>query len=351
MKNPVDVIGDARADRYKAALERVLDDPHIDQALVILTPQSMTDIESIAEGICEIHEDAKKPISCAFMGATDVVPGIHLLQHSHIPHYILPEWACTAMADVQKIRQWQSQPLDVPERVPADQSAARQIIEGAESGYLLESQALDVLAAYGLPVPRHRLCASADEAVDFAEEIGYPVVLRVVSPQIVHKWDVKGVVLNLANANAIREGYERMLANIEKANPQAEIRGVLTRRMIPDGYEVIIGAKRDPSFGPTLMFGLGGLYVGLFKDVTFALAPIAPGRAGRMLRQVKAFRLLEGARGGPGADIEGIQDCLVRVGQLVSDFERIVELDVNPLIAGPAEVGNAVADVRIRLGE
>ena len=350
-KNPVDVIGDARADRYKAALNDVLDDPNIDQVLVILTPQSMTDIESIAEGVCQIHEKASKPIACAFMGATDVVPGVHLLQHAHIPHYILPEWACRAMADVQRIRTWWEQPLDEPQSLPVDQPAARAIIDKAGAGYLPEDQALDVLGAYGLPVPRYRLCSTAEEAVEFAEEHGYPVVLRAVSPQIVHKWDVKGVVLNLADAGAIRTAYDQMHRHLAEVMPEAEIRGVLVRRMIPDGYEIILGGKRDPAFGPTLMFGLGGIYVGLFKDVTFALAPIAPSRAARMVRQVTAYQLLEGARGGPSADIEGIEECLVRVGQLVSDFDRIVELDVNPLLAGPANVGNTVADVRIRLSE
>ena len=351
IKNPVDVIGDARADRYMEALADVLEDPNIDQALVILTPQSMTDIDAIARGICQIHEKAEKPIACSFMGATDVASGVHLLQQVHIPHYILPEWACRAMADVQRILAWRRQPLDEPEPVSVDRAAAAEVLDGAGAGYLCEDQALAVAGAYGLPILRFKLCTSADEAAAFADEIGYPVVLRIVSPQVVHKWDVKGVVLNLADAAAVRTAFDRMLQDVRKAMPEAEIRGAVVRRMIPGGHEVILGAKRDPTFGPTLMFGLGGLYVELFKDVTFALAPISRGRAARMLRQVKAFRLLEGLRGGHKADIEGIQECLIRVGQLVSDFDRIAELDVNPLIVGPAEVGNTVADVRIRLSD
>jgi len=349
LKNPVDLIGDARADRYQAALRAVLDDAEIDQVLVILTPQSMTDIEAIARSVCAIHETAEKPLACSFMGAADVAGGVRLLQAAHIPHYILPEWACRAMADVQRIRAWRQQPLDEPERLPVDRAAAQAIIRRAAPGYLLEDEALAVLGAYGLPVPRHGLCTTAEEAAAFADEIGFPVVLRVVSPQIVHKWDVKGVALNLATAEAVRTGYEQMLQNVRARVPHAEIRGVLVRGMIPSGHEVILGAKRDPAFGPTLMFGLGGIYVELFKDVTFDLAPIARSQAGRMMRQVKAFRILEGLRGGAPADVEGIQECLVRIGQLVSDFDRIAELDVNPLIAGPAGAGNAVADVRICL--
>jgi acetyltransferase len=351
LKNPVDVIGDARADRYAAALEGVLQDSNIDQALVILTPQSMTDIEAIARGVCKIHHEATKPIACSFMGATDVAGGIHLLQEAHIPHYILPEWACRAMADVDKIRTWRERPPDPMERLPVDREAARRIIDKAGSGYLLEHDALAVLTAYGLPVPPHKLCTTAAEAVSFADEIGYPVVLRVVSPHIVHKWEVEGVALNLADPEQVRAAYDRMLGRITGAHPHADIAGVIVRHMIPAGHEVILGAKRDASFGPVLMFGLGGIYVALFEDVTFALAPITRGRAWRMIRQVKACKLLEGVRGDPASDIEGVADCLMRIGQLVNDFRRITELDVNPLIAHPVEVGNTVADVRIRLEE
>jgi len=349
VKNPVDVIGDARADRYQAALRHVLDDPQIDQVLVILTPQSMTDIEAIARGIVEIGRNAAKPIACSFMGAEDVASGIRLLQEAHLPHYILPEWACAAMAAVQRIRAWRALELDEPEQLPVDRAAAARIIDSAPAGYLEEPEALAVLAAYGLPVPQHRLCTDADEAAQFADQIGYPVVLRIVSPQVVHKWDVGGVVLNLQEASAVRSAFEQMVQRVRQAVPQAEIRGAVVRRMIPPGHEVILGVKRDPSFGPVLMFGLGGLYVELFKDVTFGLAPISRGGAQRMLRQVKAFKILEGLRGSPPADVENIRECIQRLGQLAADFPRISELDINPLIVGPKQQGNTVADVRIRL--
>ena len=334
-----------------AAMEAVLDDPNVDQALVILTPQSMTDIEAIAEGVCQVHEKATKPIACSFMGATDVVPGIRLLQRARIPHYILPEWACRAMADVERIRLWRQQPLDKRKRIVRDGQPAASLLAQAEAGYLPEDQALDVLAAYGLPVPPHRLCSAAEQAVAFADEVGYPVVLRVVSLQIVHKSEAKALALNLVDAPAVLKAYDRLIAGATAAVPEAQIRGVLVRPMIPAGHEVILGAKRDPAFGPVLMFGLGGIYVELFEDVTFALAPIGRLGAGRMIRRVKAHRLLEGLRGSEPADVEGIEQCLMRVGELITDFDRIVELDVNPLIVGPAEVGCAVADVRIRLGK
>ena len=351
MKNPVDVIGDARVDRYVAALESVLDDPNVDQALVILTPQSMTDIEAIAEGVCQIEKKATKPIACSFMGGTDVAAGIRIFQSARVPHYFLPKWACRAMADIQRIRLWREQPPDEPERLREDRGPTKSLIGEAQPGYLPEDQALDVLSAYGLPVPPYRLCSTAEEAVAFARQIGYPVVLRVVSPQIVHKSEAKALALNLADAPAVYQAYDRLLGHVAAGWPEARVRGVLVRPMIPAGHEVILGAKRDPSFGPVLMFGLGGIYVELFEDVTFALAPIGRKAAARMLGRVKATRLLEGLRGSEPADMEGIRECLIRTGQLVSDFDRIVELDINPLIVGPAEIGNAVADVRIRLSE
>ena len=166
---------------------------------------------------------------------------------------------------------------------------------------------------------------------------------------IVQQSDHRYIILDLGNAEEVRAAFETMWRRVGEALPEADISGLLVRPMIPGGYEVILGAKRDPAFGPNMTVGLGGIYVGLFKDVTFGLAPLDRHTAARMVRQVKACRLLEGARGGVCSDIEGIQECLVRVGQLISDFDRILELDVNPLIAGPASVGNMVADVRIRL--
>ena len=183
----------------------------------------------------------------------------------------------------------------------------------------------------GLESTRRRIVAAATEA----HRDPASVTLLAVSKQ--------------QPADAVRAAFETMWRRVGKAMPKAQIDGLLVRPMIPGGYEVILGAKRDPAFGPTVMFGLGGIYVELFRDVTFGLAPLDRHTAARMVHQVKACQLLEGARGGVCSDIEGIQQCLVRVGQLISDFDRILELDVNPLIAGPAETGNMVADVRIRL--
>jgi len=349
VKNPVDVIGDARSDRYEAAVNAVLHDPGVDQALVILTPQSMTDIDAIARAVVRVQRNSTKPIACSFMGATDVESGIRILQEANVPHYILPESACVAMANVQRFCTGRARPAEAFEPLPVDTAAARALIEPAEAGYLREDQALAVLAAYGLPVPPHRLCRSADEAVAFADQAGYPVVLRVVSPQIIHKFELKGVALDLTDADAVAQAYAEMISHVGQARPDAEIAGVLVRPMIPPGHEVILGAKRDPMFGPILMFGLGGVFVEVFRDVTFGLAPVTTHQASRMIRGIRSLELLQGARGTEPADLESIEVALRRLGQLVADFDRISELDVNPLIVGPVGRGGAVADVSIRV--
>ncbi|MBC8373700.1 MAG: acetate--CoA ligase family protein [Planctomycetes bacterium] len=349
IKNPVDVIGDARADRYSAALQAVLDDDNVDQALVILTPQSMTDIEAIAECVVAGHKKTDKPLACSFMGGRDVQVGINILQAARIPHYILPEWACSALIDSNTFNEWKNSPAPEFKPLDVDAAAARAVMDSAPGGYMREDQCLDVLRAYGFPVPRYKLCTSADDAAAFADELRCPVVLRVVSPDIIHKFDVKGVALDLDGSDAVRGAWNDMMTHIAEVMPQARIIGAIVRGMIPPGREIILGAKRDSVFGPTVMFGLGGLFVEVFKDVTFALAPVTAQRAASMVRGVKAYELLAGARGTEAADVGGIEECIRRLGQLVSDHRRITELDINPLLVGSADMGNLVADVRIRL--
>jgi acetyltransferase len=349
MKNPVDVIGDARADRYIAGMRATLDDPNVDELLVILTPQSMTDIEAIAQAVRQVHETATKPIACSFMGAADIAPGVRILQEGHVPHYILPERACRAMAEVQRIRRWRQQGDGEPAvSLPVDRAATAAILEPSADGYLAEEQALAVLRAYGLPVPEYKRCASAEEAVAFADRVGYPVVLRVASPRVVHKTEAQGLMLDLADAGAVRKAFGEMMGRF-RSQQGAHASGAIVRKMIPRGHEVILGAKRDTVFGPTLMFGLGGIFVEVFRDVTFELAPIAPEAASRMVRQVKSFAVLKGFRGLPAADVPAIEQSLLRLGQLVSDWPCIAELDINPLIVAPAGQGAWVADVRMRL--
>lgn len=352
MKNPVDVIGDAREDRYAAALDAVFKDDAVDQILVILTPQSMTNITTIAQTVCDIKDryaDSDKSLLCSFMGAKDVAPGIEILQRNGVPHYILPEWAADAMWRAAWYRQWLNREVTQIETLPVRRERAAAILDKAPDGYLLESQALEVLEAYGFPVVPSVLTQTADEAVAAADRAGYPVVLRVVSPKIIHKIDVKGVILNLKNADEVRKAYGAMRDNLFQHVKAEDVTGILVRHMIPAGKEVILGVNRDPTFGHMLMFGLGGIFVETFKDVTFRIVPIRASAAGKMIRETRAYSLLKGVRGEPPSDIASIEDALKRLSQLANDFPRIAELDINPLIVHPQGEGCHVADIRIRL--
>jgi acetyltransferase len=352
MKNPIDVIGDARADRYAAALEAVYCDPGVDQILVILTPQSMTDINTIARTICELKSrfaTSGKTLACSFMGSKDVAPGIEILLRHGVPHYILPEWAVEAMWRAAWYRRWLNREVTDVRTYEVDRARAAAVIDSAPDGYLPEPEALDLLAAYGFPVAPHAIARTEDEAVAAAERLGYPAVLRVVSPKIVHKFEVNGVALNLRDGAELRRAFRAMQDSLRRHVKPEDISGILVRPMIPAGKELILGLSRDPIFGHILMAGLGGIYVEAFKDVTFRIVPIREGAAGKMLRELRMFKLLTGLRGEKPSDVPAVEDALKRLSQLADDWPRIAELDINPLIVHAEGDGCHVADVRIRL--
>jgi len=225
-----------------------------------------------------------------------------------------------------------------------------EIFEGARKQgrkFLLEPEAKTVCMKYGIPVTKFKVASSKEEAVKFAEEIGYPVVLKIVSPDIIHKSDVGGVMLNLQSAKEVGKAYDRMIENVKKQKPEAKILGVSVQEMAPPSTEVIVGAIKDPQFGPTLMFGLGGIFVEVLKDVTFRVAPITEEDAKEMIREIKAYPILEGFRGAPPADIEAIVQILVNTSRLMMENPEISELDLNPIIV--YEDGAKTVDARIIL--
>jgi acetyltransferase len=291
------------------------------------------------------------------MGSTGVGPGVAMLQDEGVPHYILPEWACRAFADLRRA----TDACDGPELprgaddLPPDRAAAAAaVIDRSPPGYLPERAVLAVLAAYGLPVPRVEFARSRDQAVAAAGRVGFPAVLRVVSPDVVHKTEAGGVRLDLSTAAEVAAAFDEMTRDVRRAVPAAAIDGVIVRRMLPDGHEVIIGGQRDRAFGPVVMFGLGGTYVELFQDVVFAAAPVGIGGARRLIDRTAASRLLAGLRGAAACDLPAVARHVAAVSELLADFERIVELDVNPLICWPGRRGACgescgVADARIRL--
>lgn len=353
INNPVDVIGDARADRYVAAIQAAFEDPDVDGVFVILTPQSMTDIETIASEITKIAEGQSKPIYASFMGERDVAPGIDILQKHKIPHYILPESMCMSYQAVHhfnknlKARVHRDANLDhIQDRV------ARELMKKISSNgrsYVTEVETIGLLRTYGLPAPLGQMATSVEDALDIAKDIGYPVVLKVVSDQVIHKSDVKGVELNLQNAEGLRKGYQRILDNVNAHMPDAVINGIYVIRMMTGCEELILGIKRDPSFGPVLMFGMGGIFVEIFKDVSFGVAPLGREEAVSMIERTKAFEILKGSRGRAARDIESIVDAIVRLSQLAIDFPEIEELDINPLFVMDKGQGSVIGDARMIL--
>ncbi|BBO78452.1 acyl-CoA synthetase [Desulfosarcina widdelii] len=352
--NPVDVIGDAAQDRYENALWAVIRDEGVDGALVILTPQSMTNAIGTAEAIVRIAQRSHKPILCCFMGIIDVSAGVKYLQEHGVPVYRFPESAAKTFGALYRYSRWLNRQHLAPFTVKHDKEKAKAIIaEAVEKGqtYIGEIGGTELLKCYGFNVLPTVLADSADQAGIAAEEMGYPVVMKIVSPQIIHKSDAGGVVVGLNSRDEMVEAFTTIVENARKYSPDAEITGVLVQKLAPRGKEVILGMTRYPIFGPLIMFGFGGVFVEVFKDVAFRLAPLTRNGARNMVRSIRANKLLSGYRGAPKADIATIERMLVSLSDLVLDHPEIKELDINPLLVHPEGEGVTVADCRLILEE
>lgn len=353
--NPVDVLGDARSDRYRRAMELVAADPNVDGLIVLLTPQAMTEIELTAEAIGEIADNLDKPVLGCFMGEARVSKGIEILQKKNVPNYSFPERAALAFRAMAEYRQIRQEPLRKFEQLEGDKAAVRQALDRVRSEgrfSIGDAEARDIMVAYGLSIPRSKLAATPDEAIKFSAEIGYPVVLKIASPDILHKTDVGGVKVNLRSASEVRDAFDLMTYRAQRYLPEARLWGCLVQEMAPGGgLEVLVGMNRDPQFGPLVTFGLGGIYVETLKDVTFRIAPFSRSEAYQMLTEIRARSLLDGVRGQPPVDKDAIVDTLMRVGQLVQDFPEILELDINPLMVYSQGQGGISIDMRLVLSQ
>lgn len=352
--NPVDVIGDAASDRYENALCAVIKDENVDGALVILTPQSMTDAIGTAEAVVKIAKKTTKPIVCSFMGIFDVSEGVEYLNKHHIPTYKFPENAAKALGILYKRSQWLNRQSLAQFELDHQVDRARDIIATCMARgqtYLAELDGLELLKCYGFQTLPTILAKTEDEAVAVAQDIGYPVVMKIVSPQIIHKSDADGVRVKLKNDDEVREAFQEIIAGAEAYDENAVIKGVLVQKMGTNVAEVIMGVNRYPVFGPLIMFGFGGTAVEIFKDVIFRIAPIGRNNAHRMIRSIKTFPLLEGFRGKPKADVEILQRLLVSLSDFVMNHPEVKELDINPLLVHEQGNGATVADVRIILAE
>lgn len=353
VRNPIDVLGDALADRYGMAVEAALKDPNVDGVLVILTPQVMTQVIESAQAVCDAvarMKDCGKPVLGCWMGEALTKAGADVLNAHRIPNYQFPEHAAATFKAMSSYRIWRERPSPELPKFDVDKARVKAVFDKARLENRLglgDFEARDVLEAYGLRVPRSVLARTSEEAVAAAAEMGYPVVLKVASPDILHKSDIGAVKVNLGDATQVRDAFDIIMYRSQRYMPNADIWGCTVQEMVAKGKETIIGVSKDPQFGPLLLFGLGGIYVEVLKDVTFRVAPVSRQEATEMVSEIRSFPLLRGVRGEKPSDIEAAIEAVLRVSQLVTDFPEIVELDVNPLLIH--ERGAVAVDMRIIL--
>ncbi len=350
--NPIDVLGDARADRYRFALEQVIKSPSVDGILVILTPQAMTEIIETADVITEISEKVDIPILASFMGEARVKAGIEIMAKHNVPNFAFPERAAMVLQAMSQYREYRARPLPSFESFDVDQKAVRETIDRVlDEGRLSigDAEAKSILTAYGLQAPPSEIAETAENAVEIAADMGYPVVLKIASPDILHKTDVGGVKVGLQNATDVRDAFDLITYRSQRYLPEAHLWGCQVQKMVPSGLEILIGMNRDPQFGPLVTFGLGGIYVEALKDASFRIAPFSRDEAAQMLTEIRAKALLDGVRGEPPVDKETLIDALLRIGQLVLDFPEIAELDINPFIVYEEGRGGVALDMRLIL--
>lgn len=344
--NPIDVIGDADAARFEAALKAVGEDKNIDGVCVLLTPQVMTPCDAIAEAIVAWKKKyGLMPLVTSFMGDKSVQSSRTILQKNGIPSYDTPERAIKMLAALRP-----SLTSHVSRLVTSDgkrKSTARSILSGYQ-GLIPENVIGELFAHYGIPLPEQKIAQTEEDAVKIAQEIGYPVIAKISSPQIIHKTDVGGIRAHLLTERDVRDGFNAIMSNVKEKAPHADIRGVLIQKFLPAGNEFIVGSTRDASFGHLVMVGMGGIYTELLSDTAFRIAPVAAEEGYRMLADLTAWKVLLGMRGKGQSDIDGLCRVIEALSQMVTDCPEIADIDINPVIVGESDV--AIADAKVVVG-
>jgi acetyltransferase len=346
--NPLDILGDAKADRYKTVVEACLNDGNVDGVLIIYTPQAVAEPVEIARSIVELMKSRgyqNKTILTSFMGHGAVEEANRVFRENSIPTYQAPEQAIKTYLYMYQYKRNLELIYETPEELPVDAAPPKHPImaimrnTAAENRELLtEAEAKNLLEYYNFPVTKTLVAQTADDAVACASQIGYPVVLKVLSLQIIHKTDAGGVMLDLNSEAEVREAYEHIMQRAKEYNPKAEILGVTVQPMIKKkGYEVIIGAKTDPLFGPVILFGMGGIGVELFKDFAIGLPPLNQTLVRRIMEETKVYKLLEGYRNVPPANTKLLEEIMVQFSQMLVDFPQLKEVDINPLFIDEKE--------------
>jgi acetyltransferase len=351
--NPVDLLGDAGPERYAEALRILAGDPGVRSFLVLLTPQQTTEPDKAADAIIAAARESGITTLAVLMGEDAVEPARRSLAAAHVPAYRYPEIAVDALSAMERYLVMRARPEAVAPAFEADREAVRGILtrtHAASRHFLLEEDAARIATAYGIARPAGSLARDRASALRVANDVGYPVALKVASPDILHKSDIGGVVLDISDDAALSRAWDEVLDRTHHRMPDAAVWGAVVQKMVPPGFEVIVGVERDATFGPLVMFGLGGIYVEVLHDVAFRLAPLDRAEARRMIEQTRGSALLKGARGSEPSDVDAIIEVLVRVAALASDFPEIVELDINPLVVGPRGSGALAADIRIGIG-
>jgi acetyltransferase len=351
VRNPVDMIASATGESYEVALRVVLNDPGVDAAIAAFVPPLGVKQADIARSIAVAAADTpEKPVLAVLMGREGLPQGRAELREAGIPAYIFPESAARALGAMHRYREWTERPQEEPASFPVDHHVVTEILDRAQEAgrnQLTEVEALEVVSAYGIPAVPYRVAHSEEEAVAAAEELGLPVVLKVLSPDVVHKTDCGGVKVDLGSGEEVRDAYGSIIRSVRAAHPEARIEGVLVESFLTGGREVIVGMSVEPRFGPVLMFGLGGIYVEVLKDVSFRVHPVTRTDAEEMVRSLRSFPLLKGVRGEEESDLPLLAEVIQRVSQLVGDHDRIEEMDLNPFLSFPD--GGRAVDARIRL--
>jgi len=353
LNNPLDVLGDADENRYKLALEAGLKSNNVDGIIVILTPQAVTPCEEVAKVVVKLGKGSSKPIIASFMGFEETSEVIKILKRGGVPNYAFPETAAFVLKSMHDYNLILG--LTTEEHVPKvriNENEIKGIIESAKSerrSALTIDEAIKIAKAAGIPVPKAAMAKSKREAGELADKIGYPVVMKIVSPDILHKTDIGGVILGVKSREEAEKNYELLLRRARLAMPGAKIMGVLVQKMVPAGREVIVGSIRDRQFGPLLMFGLGGIYVNFLKDVSYRLCPLTRTEAAEMIEETKAYTLLRGVRGEPPSDIDAVIDVILRIAQIMVSFEEIAEMEINPLFVYESGEGCLGVDIRVTI--
>ena len=349
-RNPVDIVGDADFNRFENVLNEVLQHKNVGSVISMCTPSATLDYDKLAEVIVKMSKKYKKTMLASLMGLDEGITNREILAAGDVPYYTYAEGSIRALNAMLRFVDWIKTPDGNITKFEVDKNKAKSVFDKVKSEgrtNLLEDEGREILDAYGFPLPNSALAATEDEAVDAANKVGYPIVMKIASPQIVHKSDAGGVKVNLINDDEVRNGFKTIMENAKKYDSNAEIKGVLIVEMVKGGKEMIIGSKLEPGMGPVVMLGMGGIYVEILKDVTFRLAPLTDQEANDMISSIKTKKLLDGVRGEKPSDINKLAECIQRLSQLVTDFTEIKELDMNPVLVMEQDQGCKILDVRI----